>query len=102
MDYGDLKNVIQPIIDRLDHKHLGTWMIDGNIIIDYNYNKLWRVDELPYEFYPTSENLIVWIAEQITEYVISKAGNNKLPWSRLELDETDTVCCALTREEYDK
>lgn len=44
VDYGDLKRVVQPLIDRLDHTHL-------NSILDN----------------PTSENLARWCYDQLTD-----------------------------------
>lgn len=87
MDYADLKVAIQPIVDdHLDHRHLGTDLmsIDKTFILSGSVN-----------IYPSSENLIIWIGRQIDSYM-------KQRWSRLELDETCTSKCILTREEYDK
>jgi 6-pyruvoyltetrahydropterin/6-carboxytetrahydropterin synthase len=95
MDYGDIKKSVQPIVDELDHKHLGMWsnhtecfagVTEINLPVDN------MVLGLPLNFYPSSENLIVWIANNLSY----------LPWSRLELDETCTSRCILIREEYEK
>jgi len=86
MDYGDIKSVVQPLVDMLDHHHLGTW---HSILLPYN--STWG---LTAEIYPSSENLLMWIASMITKPTI-------LPWSRLELNETCTSAAILTREEYD-
>jgi len=89
MDYGDLKKHLQPLIDDLDHHHLGTWWFQADVKDQAN----WGVKMMNGNFYPSSENLIVWIAGNINSEVV--------PWSRLELDETCTSRCILTREEYD-
>ena len=96
MDYAILKSLVQPIVDSLDHRHLGAWKsrdkLQGfvNIQIEGDH-EVWGVKGLGNEFYPSSENLILWIAKQV----------DIVPWSRLELDETCTSRCILTREEYD-
>ena len=82
MDYAELKRRVDPLITRLDHSHLGT--MDG-------ISKA-RVST-PEGFYPTSENLIVWIGFQL--YL-------QLDWYILELKETCTSSCILMREEYEK
>ena len=90
MDYADLSKVVRPIIDDLDHKHLGTWyhpMFDPKFIDDKYF-----VFNLPFDFYPSSEHLLVWIADQIGTKLdlfpaIHVEGHK---WSRLELDETCT------------
>lgn len=105
VDYGDIKTSIQPIIDDLDHAHLGAWKTDKVIIQNVR-----RVDSgivtrpgikyvswLPEGpdgdlFNPTSENLLIEIAKQIV-----KRGQ---VFSSLTLDETCTVSCLLTWEEF--
>lgn len=119
LDYIDIKAIVQPIVDELDHKHLGDWTAklfmspDGT---DYAPLEKHCVHGMPFDFYPSSENLIVWIADNIEhnlDVVITnfKRINDPTPiqldeykviWSQLELKETDTSSCILTREEYDK
>lgn len=82
LDYADIKRRVDPLIVKLDHSHLGT--MDG-------ISKARVVT--PIGFYPTSENLIVWIGSQL--YL-------GLDWYCLELDETCTSACILMREEYAK
>ena len=94
VDYGDIKSSIQPIIDDLDHAHLGAWATD-KVIIRFPYDGVsgtksvtWLTDY----FNPTSENLLIAIAKQIV-----KRGQ---VFSSLTLDETCTVSCLLTWEEF--
>jgi len=90
MDYADLKKAVQPLIDDLDHRHLGSWyhpMFDPTFTTERFF-----VKGLPFDFYPSSENLIVWIAHNL----------DNIPWSRLELNETCTSRCTLTREEFNR
>lgn len=89
MDYTQLKDIVQKsVIDKLDHRHLGVWAFEGYIESE------WKVPGLPINFYPSSENLIIWIGTQLSDYI----GTNW--WSKLELDETCTSRCTLTREAY--
>ena len=105
MDYADISSYVKPLIEKLDHRHLGAWCVyesqrggdvrDDSLLAeiwgDGKYFQDWFVPGLPPTFYPSSENLIVWIAEQLKD----------LPWSKLELNETCTSSCTLTRKEYD-
>jgi 6-pyruvoyltetrahydropterin/6-carboxytetrahydropterin synthase len=94
MDYADLKAAVQPIVDELDHRHLGSWyhpMFDDAFIKENHFIK-----GLPFDFYPSSENLIVWIGREIDLRM------NLHNWSKLELDETCTSKCILTREDYEQ
>jgi 6-pyruvoyltetrahydropterin/6-carboxytetrahydropterin synthase len=88
-DFAEISEVVKPLIERLDHRHLGQWRnISGNPQTDE-----WGVHGLPTNFYPSSENLLVWIALQL---------NDQLPqWSTLALEETCTSRATLTRKEYD-
>lgn len=106
MDYADLKRAVEPIIEKLDHHHLGTYILSdmGSII----------VSGLAPDLYPSSENLLWWIADQIGDK-LDKFKPNTPPmvapgldeiyrlhyWSHLKLNETCTSVAILTREEYD-
>jgi 6-pyruvoyltetrahydropterin/6-carboxytetrahydropterin synthase len=69
MDFADLKKAFQPIYDRLDHYYL---------------------NDVPGLENPTSENLAVWIWENL------KPGLPLL--SRIVVHETCTSGCAYTGE----
>jgi 6-pyruvoyltetrahydropterin/6-carboxytetrahydropterin synthase len=105
IDYGELKRIVQPVVDNLDHKHLGSWyhpMFDNSFVKQDHF-----VTGLPFDFYPSSENLIVWIGKEIDLDVYGACVHNipmkpGFEWSRLELDETCTSKCILTREEYEQ
>ena len=90
VDYGDIKAAIQPIIDDLDHAHLGAWRTD-KVEIDWT-NGTKTVEWLGMTMNPTSENILIAIARQII-----KRGQ---VFSSLTLDETCTVSCLLTWEEF--
>lgn len=90
IDYGEIKEIMEPLIISLDHHHLGTWDKDR-----LPYNATWSAGT-PNSFYPSSENLIMWIA-----YKLSMAYGPGEKWSKLELNETCTSKCILTRDEYE-
>lgn len=85
MDYADISGHIKPLIERLDHRHLGTWPFAPI------QNDPWMVAGMSVVFYPTSENLLWWIARQML-----------IPWSKITLHETCTSSATLTREEFDR
>lgn len=82
MDYADLKSYVQPIVDQLDHSFLGA---AGDHYVEFIPTCL------PVVFYPSSENLLTWLATQLY----------RLNWSRLTLNETCTSSCTLTRKEHE-
>lgn len=90
-DYAAISALVKPVIEQLDHRHLGAWT--------HLFQKPLRkelldnmVPALPDDFYPSSENLIQWIGTQL-----QKEG---LDWSKLILNETCTSTCILTRQEW--
>jgi 6-pyruvoyltetrahydropterin/6-carboxytetrahydropterin synthase len=91
MDYSELSENMVPLIESLDHHHLGTWDSDW-----LPYNGDWDA-HTPEGFYPSSENLLLYIAERM-----SASYEPEAKWSRLELNETCTSSCVLTREEYER
>jgi 6-pyruvoyltetrahydropterin/6-carboxytetrahydropterin synthase len=102
VDYADIKSSIQPIIDELDHAHLGAWnttkvtidWADGCDAATGTKSVPWLMGEGLDKFNPTSENLLIEIAKQIV-----KRGQ---VFSSLTLDETCTVSCLLTWEEFNQ
>ena len=98
MDYAEISEVVKPLIEKLDHHHFGQWRaerIEGGFYDIMNYTKQyksWGVIGMPIEFYPSSENLLIWIAEQLST----------LKWSKLALEETCTSYCELTRDEFER
>lgn len=91
MDYADLSKVVKPLVEQLDHRHLGAWSF-GLMFIG-NYRDNWGVEGMHAEFYPSSENLCLWI------------------WSRLQRDlsnleevsieETCTSACTITKRDWE-
>lgn len=90
MDYGEIKAAVQPLIDQLDHHHLGAW--DEIETPNTDLYKRSYVLSLPRDFYPTSENLLLWIGLQL---------HRVLNWSELQLNETCTSSATLTRAEFE-
>lgn len=98
MDYTDIKLVVQSLVDKLDHRHLGTWgsyPIQNLMLVGSMKDRENSVAGLPDNFYPSSENLIVWIASEMNRMLHDL-------WYKVELDETCTSSCILTREEYER
>jgi len=92
MDYAELSAKVKPLIEDLDHKHLGAWEIWKNEVCYHIHGKnIWGVEWLPFDFNPTSENLLYEIAKKLQD----------LYWCKLALEETCTSYAELTREEYE-
>lgn len=97
-DFADLKAAVQPIVDELDHAHLGAWLtprveIRGGSVDEFSCTK--RVNWLPGDpFNPTCENLLVEIAKQLV-----KRG---CPFSYLTLKETASTWAGLSWEEFQR
>lgn len=90
MDFFDLKTHVQPVIDRLDHTHLGS----GDIYIASTDEIQWigPSHELSLPKLPTSENLLLWIAEQLYE--------KGFQFATLRLNETCTSEAELNWHEF--
>jgi 6-pyruvoyltetrahydropterin/6-carboxytetrahydropterin synthase len=84
-DYGDIKDNVQPIVDQLDHTHLGSGWVQLAWI---GPTHVYFLPSLP-----TSENMLVWIANQLRE---------EFPWISLTLNETCTTAAELTRADWNK
>lgn len=98
LDYALISEAVKPLVEALDHRHLGQWDSDPN---DAHLAKLdWLIDlpeenevpNLPLNFYPSSENLAMWVGTQLKD----------LNWSKIALEETCTSHCELTRAEFDR
>lgn len=122
MDFGDISEVVQPLVARLDHRHLGTWRPTYLL-----YDNFSAVEGLPDGFYPTSENLLWWIGGQLHSLDLYKVEafqdqperfvrpvpgqiidyGGKIPpwcvthWSKISIEETCTSRATLTRKEFD-
>ena len=101
MDFAIISKLVKPLVERLDHRHLGTWPFVALA------QDPWWVEGLPNVFYPTSENLLLWLGEQLLVPQVwgdepsGKIGHI-LEWSKLTLNETCTSSTTLTREEFDR
>lgn len=106
MDYAEMSVAVKPLIEKLDHRHLGAWAVfagdrnpeaDKSLLAEIwgdpnTYVETWRVPGLPMDFYPTSENLLYWIGTQLAEV--------KFPWSKVALEETCTSYAELKLDEF--
>jgi 6-pyruvoyl-tetrahydropterin synthase len=97
MDFGDLSKVVnERVIDRLDHRHLGEWNFQPSTLPPREILDCIDATGLPGDFYPTCENLLMWIGQQLI-----RAFGVGYYWSELELEETPTSRATLTRKEFD-
>lgn len=87
MDYALIKDYVQPIVDLLDHRHLGFGEHQGKYVYPHDELVLKNMPMLP-----TSENLLIWIARQLPE---------EFPWIQLELNETCTSSAILLRSDFE-
>lgn len=95
-DYAEISDVVKPLIERLDHRHFGQWFQDEyphgcKDFMGWEVNAAWAVPGMSPEFYPSSENLLIWIGHQLRK---------DLSWSKLALEETCTSYCELTWQDY--
>jgi 6-pyruvoyltetrahydropterin/6-carboxytetrahydropterin synthase len=93
LDYADISRIIKPLIEDLDHKFLGQYYSPDHAgpVVIASANS--HVPGLPDSFYPSSENLLFWIADQLPPTFC---------WSKLALEETCTSHATLTRKEYEE
>lgn len=90
-DFAEISEVVKPLIERLDHHHLGVRMEEFEPeAMPFAVPPLWCVQGMPSDFYPTSENLLVWIGKQL---------EGKLAWSKLSIEETCTSMATYTYKE---
>lgn len=94
-DFYLIKEAVQPIIDRLDHQHLGCGEVKVIDEVDrvVTTHLFTTVEGMPIDFLPTSENMLIWIASQFP---------TDLPWCKLELKETCTSNAILERWEFSR
>lgn len=93
VDFADLKAAVQPLVDELDHAHLGAWETEK---VNIDWTKTKHVDWLikSVDLNPTCENLLVEIAKQLV-----KRG---CPFSYLTLKETASTEAGLSWEEFQR
>lgn len=98
VNYRDIKAALEPLIEGLDHWHLGyeNFAGAGCHITSPVVQQYLSASSDNFEMWePTSENLLYVIADWITLHAPS------LNWLTLKLEETCTASAILTREEYD-
>lgn len=93
LDYTYIKNDVQPLIDDVDHHHLGCGIVyseeHGRVMLPSD------VPWLPYGFKPTCENLL-WLFGRRLRMLAPE-----LPWTLLVLEETESTSAALSVDEFD-
>lgn len=99
-DFADMSKVVKPIVEALDHRHLGEFFSLHTLV--------WKPEgpdiSYPEYIYPTSERLLWWIAGQLKPLDIYGIADMTLisHWSKVAIEETCTSYAELTREEYDR
>lgn len=94
MDFAEVSERWKRWIEQnLDHRHLGTsYQGFEPEAVPFQVPQMWQI---PYEYrtltYPTSENILMWLAAIFKDF----------PWSTLSLEETCTSRATLTRSEYE-
>jgi len=93
VDYGDIGKVVKPIIEELDHSHLGSWNTQKVDIFNAEPGP-WRTKRVEWlkTDNPTSELLLIEIANELVRH--------GLVFSWLCLKETDDTSCTMTWEEF--
>jgi 6-pyruvoyl-tetrahydropterin synthase len=86
IDYADIKVIVNPIIEMLDHHHLGSSSVSGLYLPADE-----QLFNLAFPEVPTSENVLMWIASQLPE------GFN---WQCLALNETCTSEARIYATDY--
>jgi len=89
LDFNTLKHLVeQSVINRLDHKFLGMATCLPELAAQH-YADCCKDHRA---FYPTSENLLIWIGEEL---ILAN-----ILWDNLTLAETETCSATLTYAEY--
>lgn len=125
-DFADISAVVKPIVALLDHQHLGTchWY-NGGDMHTLDIPDAWKAPTIRDGLYPSSENLLWWIAGQLRYLDIWEMPRDVIPvvqhvepgqiidtdfpreikrrsgWSQISIEETCTSMATLTRKEYD-
>lgn len=101
VDYAEISDRVKPLIEQLDHRHLGQWIspAEQNRIptrpeFSVGLGTSHMVEFLGPNFYPSSENLLLEIGKWLFKHSVR--------WSKLELNETCTSSAILTSREFDE
>lgn len=60
IDYGDIKKVVEPILESLDHSIM---LAQDDPILPYFQEQEFKVTAVP--FHPTAENIALWFIDQL-------------------------------------
>lgn len=74
MDYGDLKALVQPLIDKLDHAFMCS--ADDTIMVEFLRGKDLKVVHV--DFYSTAENIALYLAREIGLHLRSFSNLSRL------------------------
>lgn len=74
MDYGELKALVQPLVDKLDHAFMCS--ADDTMMIDFLKGKDLKVVHV--DFYSTAENIALYLAREIASHLRSFSNLRRL------------------------
>lgn len=107
-DYAEISKTVNPVINELDHKHLGVHYQDFEPeAVPFQVPPSWRCLFLKRDFYPSSENLLWAIGRELTPPKLYTADSEinvyrqYINWFALAIEETCTSYAELTRSEFD-
>lgn len=89
IDYFDVKNIVQPLVDKLDHSFLCS--SDDSMVL--NFLEKNGLKHVVVEFNTTAENIALWFAEQIKQQFL----NFKNIYS-IEITVFETASASATRK----
>lgn len=100
IDYYHISRAVDPLIRDLDHHHLGEGWVTSFEGFDPDKRRLLLSDVhwIPPGFKPTSENLLVLIADQLE--LTGLINGTTIPWAFLTINETCSSQATLSRVEY--
>jgi 6-pyruvoyl-tetrahydropterin synthase len=94
VDFYDITKAVKPLIEDLDHAHLGAWET-SKVLVDTKFeHSTHSVFWLPTDFNPTSENLLVQIGKRLL--------SQGFTFSYLQLDETPDTECGMSWTEFQR
>lgn len=93
IDFSDLKAMVQPIVDLLDHSMIINAKEDVELL-EFLQKAEWEHFTMQCE--PTAEKLVTWIAQMLRQDIL-KSGYGNIKEVTVKLFETDDSWAELTR-----
>jgi len=90
MDYADLKGMVKPLVDELDHG----FMCSEDDSLMKEFLKTTRFKVIHVNFYTTAENIAIYFLEQIKQKLSSHSNLNSLS---IRVSETVSTYAEVSR-----